>query len=251
MERTPGASYHNHYAYSSKIFCEEHEVTFHRQVLKSSKGEKEVWQCRVYRQQGRKACGAPQLRTDDLNEMMSEIFAEVMKDRGAIIESLIAVMQSVPKDIDYRKARRRIEEELEQLNAKKDRLLELSMAGALSISEFKKRNDSFNELVLQLQSQLDTIAAEEEKGQNNVLQIDKIRKALEKELTFENGINSALVASILDRIIVKRESTKAEIHLEVHLKMGQVYDAVYQPQKNSSKGSSSRNTMRRMWSRTI
>ena len=242
MERTPGASYHTKYAYSSKIFCEEHDVTFHRQVLKSGKGEKEVWQCKVYRQRGRNACSSPQLRTDELNEIMSEIFTEVMKDKDAIIESLIAVLQSVPKDVDYSKARRRIEEELEQVNAKKDRLLELSMAGALSVPEFKKRNDSFNELAMQLQSQLDTIAAEEEKNSNSVLQIDRIRKTLEKELSFEGEVSSALVASILDRIIVKKGSTREEIHLEIHLKMGQIYETVYEPQKNSSKGSSSRNT---------
>lgn len=235
MERTPGASYHTKYAYSSKIFCEEHDVTFHRQALKSGKGEKEVWQCKIYRQRGRNACSAPQLRTDELNEIMSEIFTEVMKDKDAIIESLIAVLQSVPKDVDYSKARRRIEEELEQVNAKKDRLLELSMAGALSVPEFKKRNDSFNELAVQLQGQLDTIAAEEEKSNNSVLQIDKIRKTLEKELSFEGEVSSALVASILDKIIVKRESTKEEIHLDIYLKMGQIYETVYQPQKSSSK----------------
>ncbi|MBR2895879.1 MAG: recombinase family protein [Oscillospiraceae bacterium] len=242
MERAPGASYHNQYAYSAKIFCEEHEVTFHRQLLKSGKGEREVWQCKVYRQRGRKACSAPQLRTEELNEIMRQIFTEVMRDKTAIIESLITVLQNVPQDVDYSKARRRIEEELEQVNAKKDRLLELSMAGALSIPEFKKRNDSFNETVLQLQGQLDKITAEEENSRNSVLQIDKIRKVLEKELSFEDGVNSALVASILDRIIVKRESTKEEIHLDIHLKMGQRYESVYQPQKNSAKSNPLKNT---------
>lgn len=133
--------------------------------------------------------------------------------------------------IHYSKARRRIEEELEQVNAKKDRLLELSMEGGLSVSEFKKRNDSFNELAAQLQGQLDTIDIEEQKSKTSVLQVDKIRKALEKELSFEDGVNSRLVASILDKIIVKRESTKEEIHLDIYLKMGQVYQTVYQPQK--------------------
>ena len=251
MERAPGASYHNQYAYSSKIFCEEHEVSFHRQVLKSSKGEKEVWQCKVYRQRGRKACSAPQLRTDELNQVMSQIFTEVMKDKEAIIESLVTVLQSVPRDVDYSKARRRIEEELEQVNAKKDRLLELSMEGGLSVSEFKKRNDSFNELAAQLQGQLDTIDTEEQKSKTSVLQVDKIRKALEKELSFEEGVNSRLVASILDKIIVKRESTKEEIHLDIYLKMGQIYETVYQPQKSSSKDNPLRNTIRKMEIRTI
>ena len=236
-ERAQGASYHNHYAYSSKIFCEEHATAFHRQVLKSAKGEKEVWQCKVYRQRGRKACSAPQLRTDELNIVMSEIFTEVMKDKTVIIESLMTVLQNVPRDVDYSKARLRIEEEMQQVNAKKDRLLELSMAGALSVSEFKTRNDSFNEMAAQLQCQLDTIDTEEQKGKTSALQIDKIREALEKTLSFEAGVDSRLVASVLDRIIVKRESIKEEVHLDIYLKMGQKYETMYRTQPSTAVGS--------------
>ena len=236
-ERAQGASYHNHYAYSSKIFCEEHATAFHRQILKSAKGEKEVWQCKVYRQRGRKACSAPQLRTDELNIVMSEIFTEVMKDKEAIIESLMTFLRNAPRDENYSKARLRIEEELQQVNAKKDRLLELSMAGALSVSEFKTRNDIFNEMAAQLQSQLDTIDTEEQKGKTSALQIDKIRKTLEKTLSFEAGVDSRLVASVLDRIIVKRESIKEEVHLEIYLKMGQKYETMYRTQPSTAVGS--------------
>ena len=236
-EHAQGACYHNHYAYSSKIFCEEHATAFHRQVLKSAKGEKEVWQCKVYRQRGRKACSAPQLRTDQLNIVMSEIFTEVMKDKEAIIESLMSFLRNVPRDENYSKARLRTEGELQQVNAKKDRLLELSMAGALSVSEFKTRNDIFNEMAAQLQCQLDTIDTEEQKGKTSALQIDKIREALEKTLSFEAGVDSRLVASVLDRIIVKRESIKEEVHLDIYLKMGQKYETMYRTQPSTAVGS--------------
>jgi len=84
-----------------------------------------------------------------------------------------------------------------------------------------------------------------------VLQVDKIRKTLEKELSFEDGVNSRLVASILDKIIVKRESTKEEIHLDIYLKMGQIYETVYQPQKNSSKDNPLRSTTPKLRTRMI
>jgi len=40
-----------------------------------------------------------------------------------------------------------------------------------------------------------------------------------------------LVATILDKIIVKKESTKEEIHLDIYLKLGQKFEAVYAPEK--------------------
>jgi len=116
-------------------------------------------------------------------------------------------------------------------------LLELSMAGALSVSEFKTRNDSFNEMAAQLQCQLDAIDAEEEKRKTSTLQIDKIRKVLEKTLSFEAGVDSRLVASVLDRIIVKRESIKEEVHLDIYLKMGQKYKTMYRTRPSTAVGS--------------
>ena len=58
MSHQSAAEFHNRYPYSGKIICEEHGTTFHRQLQKSKAGEKEVWQCRVYRNRGRAACSA-------------------------------------------------------------------------------------------------------------------------------------------------------------------------------------------------
>ena len=41
-----------------------------------------------------------------------------------------------------------------------------------------------------------------------------------EELFFTNGIHSALVTTILDHIVVKKDSTKEKLHLDIHLKFG-------------------------------
>jgi hypothetical protein len=51
------------------------------------------------------------------------------------------------------------------------------------------------------------------------------------------------VATILDKIVVKKESTKKEIHLDIYLKLGQKYEAVYSPQKISASLTSPRSIM--------
>ena len=235
MEHASGASFHKRYPYSGKIFCEEHGTTFHRQELKSRKGVKEIWQCKVYRQKGRAACSAPQVRSAELDQIMARLFTELMKDKEAIIEALLTVLRTVPREVDYSRAKRRTEEEIAQVNAKKDRLLELSMAGALSVTEFKNRNDGFNVQLQNLEAQLAALRAEEEKRRGEEMDVDEIRRVLDKELTFAEGINSALVATILDKIVVKQRSTKEEIHLDIRLKLGQQYEAVYAREKTSAR----------------
>ena len=233
MSHQSAAEFHNRYPYSGKIICEEHGTSFHRQVLRSSKGEKEVWQCRVYRNRGRVACSAPQLRTTELDQTMAQIFDQLTQNKQAIIDAVVTVLQSVPDEHDYAQDLRRIEEDLSSIQAKKDRLLEMSIEGVISTAEFKQRNDGFNEQAKVLEERLAVLQSEAEKGQQTTAQLQEIRSALEEELTFQNSVNSALVTTILDKIIVKKGSTKEELHLEIHLKFGGPWRAVFD-RKNSS-----------------
>ena len=229
-----GATYHNRYPYSTKIICEEHGTTFHRQVLTSAKGDKEVWQCKVYRQKGRAACSAPQIRSTELDQIMAEIFTEMVKDKSAIIDSLVTVITNVPKEIDFERMLTQVEGGIAATKQKKDRLLDLHIAGAITIAEFKERNDGLNDQLKEQESQLAAIRQEQANVGSRELDIDAIRKELYATLSFEGEIDSALVATILDKIIVKKKSTKKEIHLDIYLKLGQKYEAVYSPQKISA-----------------
>lgn len=233
MSHQSAAEFHNRYPYSGKIICEEHGTSFHRQVLKSAKGEKEVWQCRVYRNRGRAACSAPQMRTSELDQIMAQIFNQLAQDKSAIVDAVMKVIQAVPNEHDYRQDTGRIESELSAIYAKKDRLLEMSIEGALSTAEFKQRNDAFNQQIHELERQIEILKAEEEKSQISVEQLGKIKAALEEELSFQNGVNSALVATILDHIVVKKGSTKEEVHLDIYLKFGDPYGGVFDRENSS------------------
>ena len=243
MSHSSGSTYHNRYPYSTKIICEEHGTTFHRQVLTSAKGDKEVWQCKVYRQKGRSACSAPQIRSTELDQVMAEIFTEMVKDKNSIVDSLVTVLVNVPKEVDYERMITQVQGGIEATKQKKDRLLDLHIAGAITIAEFKERNDGLNDQLKEQESQLAAIRQEQANIGSRELDIDAIRKELYATLSFEGEIDSALVATILDKIVVKKESTKKEIHLDIYLKLGQKYEAIYSPQKTSAGINPPRSTM--------
>lgn len=219
MSHQSAAEFHNRYPYSGKIICQEHGASFHRRVLKSAQGEKEVWQCRVYRSHGRTACSAPQLRTAELNQIMARIFDRITQNKQVIVDAVVKTIQSVPDEHDCARNALRIQDDLSSLHAKKDRLLEMSIAEAITQEEFKHRNDGFNARIKNLKRQLELLRTEEEKSKAS-RQPDKIKAALEEKLSFKNGIDPTLVTTILDHIVVKNSSTKEELHLDVHLKSG-------------------------------
>ena len=229
-----GVSFHNRYPYSAKIYCEEHGTTFHRQVIQTKKGQQEVWQCKVYRSHGRAACSAPQIHSCDLDLILSDIFKELVRDKEKIIDSLVTVLTNIPKEVDYGKLRCQVENEMDDLEQKKNRLLDLGIAGALTVEEFKERNDAFNVRILECHGKLTAIRQEEENQSSEELDIPAIRQALDRALSFTGDIDTALVATILDRVVVKRESTKDAIRLDIFLKLGSTYEAVYTPLKHTA-----------------
>lgn len=229
-----GISFHNRYPYSAKIYCEEHGTTFHRQVIQTKKGQQEVWQCKVYRSHGRAACSAPQIRSSDLDVILSDIFKELVRDKEKIIDSLVTVLTNIPKEVDYGKLRCQVENEMDDLERKKNRLLDLSIAGALTVEEFKERNDAFNAQIQECQGKLTAIRQEEENQSSEELDIPAIRRALDEALRFTGETDTALVATILDKVVVKKESTKDNIHLDIFLKLGNTYEAVYTPLKHTA-----------------
>lgn len=246
-----GLSFHNRYPYSTKIYCEEHGTTFHRQVIQTKKGQQEVWQCKVYRSHGRAACSAPQIRSSDLDFILSDIFKELIRDKQKIIDSLVTVLTNIPKEVDYGKLRCQVENEMDDLERKKNRLLDLSIAGALTVEEFKERNDAFNAQILECQGKLTAIRQEEENRTSEELDIPAIRRALDEALSFTGEIDTALVATILDKVVVKKGSTKDAIHLDIFLKLGSTYEAVYTPLKHTAGITSLKNTTHKPPTRRI
>ncbi len=233
MAHQSAAAFHNRYPYSGKIICEEHGASFHRQVLKSKAGNREVWQCRVYRERGRAGCSAPQLHTAELDQIMARLFHHLTPNKQAVIDAVLTILQSVPDEHDYSQDLRRIKENLSALHAKKDRLLEMSIEGAISTAEFKQRNDGFNEQIRALEEKQSALQAEAAKDRQTPAQFERIRTALEQELTRQEGISSAIVTTILDHIIVQKSSTKEVLHLNIHLKSGGPYRAVFDRRSSS------------------
>ena len=83
---------------------------------------------------------------------MARIFSELIKNKQAVIDAVAAVIEGVPQEREYSHDIERLESDIAQIGAKKDRLLELSMEAALPAAEFKKRNDGFNEQLAALEN---------------------------------------------------------------------------------------------------
>jgi DNA invertase Pin-like site-specific DNA recombinase len=219
-----GTYTHSKYAYSSKIVCAEHGTSFFRTLRESGK---EVWSCRTYRERGAKACTAPFIYSSELDTIMAGIFLNMQKDKNKIIDDIIKLIKSSPDRKNYERNMQNLKDEINLLNSKKEKLLELSMDGAISNMEFKKRNDNLNERIAKLESNQKTILNEQKTAGKAQSNIKEIRRALERELSLENSVNSDLATSILEKIVIVNTGDKLHVKLQIHLAMGEVIEREY------------------------
>ena len=225
--RAKTAGYHNRYPYSGKIICETHGVSFHRQAFQTQEGEREYWRCRVYRQRGKEGCGLPAIRTCEVDQVLAGLFSEVVTEKAQIIRLVLDSIASAAQGVDHEAQIGRIERQIVQIREKKEKLLELSMENAITLQEFKERNEQWNCKLSALEAQQLALRRQQERS-GAALDPTVLEKALWEELNFANGVHSEVVAAILDHIVVLEQSTDKQIYLEIHLRLGQQASAHFQ-----------------------
>ena len=221
-ERTKiyGAGYHSKYPYSGKIICGAHGTSFHRQSFKTVDGQTEYWRCRMYRKEGREGCSLPAIKTRELDVVLADLFQKMEINKKQIVQLVLSSISDSSRAIDNSPQIERLEAQTEQLLEKKEKLLNLSIAGALTMQEFKQRNDRFNQQLSEIEKQTSALRQGQ---QNRAADIDPalLENALWEELQFTNGVSSEVVAAILDHVVVGEASNDEKIHLDIYLRLGQ------------------------------
>lgn len=223
-------SYQNKYSYSGKIICSEHNVPYYRSLYRYTSGNKEVWQCKKYNEFGKAGCVSPTVYTSELDLVMKEVFNTVFQEKAKFIHDLVSIYTDIMNEVDYNKEAGKLKKQIGDIMKLKDKLLEFSLNGKLSDDEFEARNNRFNEEIENIRLSIQDIQEQEHLNIEMKYNIENIRQALIGELNFENGVDSELVGTLLDKVIVCTSDNKSgnnssnnsannrELNLKVHLK---------------------------------
>ena len=210
------------YPYSGKIICEEHGTVYYRSVYRNKRKdgtvtEREVWQCGTYIKQGAKACDKPVLYTDELDDIVYGIVEALISDKEALFQKIDSICIEAAKS-PGNKIRESIEADIQKLNVRRDKLLDLLLAGRITDEEFDERNKSINN---QLEEKKQKIIEIEEQNKINdefFKKGEELKSAIEEAMQFRDGFNRGIVDSIIEQIVVKRESTKKNVYLDIYLR---------------------------------
>jgi DNA invertase Pin-like site-specific DNA recombinase len=225
-----GDACQSRYSFSGKIFCGEHNVSYHRHVYKSkSKGEQEVWNCKLYRQKGKvDGCDSPTIYSTELFEILNDIYSTILEQKDEIIGGLLEIYSSVRESKNNRIQIKKLQSAIDKLKAKKDTLLDLYMDKAITKPEFTERNNALNVEVERLVGVLEGFEEEERLSADSVENLKTLRKTLEEEFANSDSFNAEMSNVLLDKIIVhKIDGSKHNLRLEIVLNIGKSFIVEY------------------------
>lgn len=208
------------YPYSGKIFCGLHGDCFHRQHYATQSGDTEYWRCKRYRDRGKAGCPLPAVRTRELEAILAALFPSLVPRPEHLVAQLLRCIAEARARQQGDRAANRLQTRLDQLRAKKDTLLELYGAGAVSAREFQQRNEGFNRQIAELEGQLAQRAAEQSRTGSDCADPGQLREALAEELALRGPERPRLAALVLDRAVVLEGSDDREIDLMLYLRPG-------------------------------
>ena len=219
----------NRYAYSGKLICARHGTTFHRHVYKSKRrGEVECWNCKLYRQKGKQGgCDSPTIYSSELDRVLARVFERVAGEKTAAMQEYIDELKAFAAQQDDSAALEKLVQQIGTINDKKEKLLELTLDGALSKAEFKRRNEQYNAQLEELEAQRVALQNAGRDLDERIRRVEQLARTIEQQWNANCGFSREMSRALVDHIVVDADETKTKIYLDICLTLGAEYHAEY------------------------
>ena len=215
----------NRYVFSGLIFCkehneEEHIVGFNR-ISGKKRSNKPAWACSKYIMSGLKGCESPIIQESELIEIFKVVLNKFLLNKEEIIEDLINKYKKYNFVEDFDTEISKLEDNIKNVHAKKDKLLELAIKNLLSDEEFHKRNEGLNKEIEDYNKKIKELKEEKENVTSIEENMKQIKKTLEKKIKIEENIED-LIKLLVDKIYVSKiDNDRKHIKIEIYFKIGE------------------------------
>ena len=211
------------YAFSGLIYCKEHEGEEHmpgyNRISGNKRSNKPAWACSRYITYGLKECESPIIQESELIEILKVVLNKFLSNKEEIIEDLMNKYKKYNFTKDFEMSN--IESNINVIQSKKDKLLELTIKNLLSDEEFYKRNEELNKEIEKQQEKIKGLKEEKENLSSIEDNMKQIKGALEKKIKIDENIED-LIKLVVDKIYVSKvNGDRKHIKLEIYFKIGE------------------------------
>ena len=203
------------YAFSSKIYCKEHNTSFQRSHGNKNK-TRPIWSCGMYLQHRLAACKSPIIAEVDLYNIMSSIMNSIIPQKINIIENMLKLYENIDKNDYYDKELKLLNTKIKIIEEKKSMTLELVFNGDISKESVKVQFDKYEQEIKSLNEKKTIIIKQVKQLNNSNNNLNVMAELIEKELNC--GSLSEFIRKFVDEIIISKiDGDRYNIKLDIYL----------------------------------
>ena len=215
----------NRYVFSGLIFCKEHkngeQMPGFNRISGKKRSNKSAWACSRYIAHGLRECESPIIQESKFIEIFKVVLNKFLLNKEEIIEDLLNKYKRYNFEKDFDTDILKLKDNIKDMQAKKDKLLDLTIKNLLCDEEFYKRNEDLNKQIDTYNKKIKELKKEKENISSIEENMKQIKKALEEEIKIEDNIED-LIKLLVDKIYVSKiDNNRKHIKLEIYFKLGE------------------------------
>ena len=203
------------YAFSSKIYCKEHNTNFQRSHGSKNKN-RPTWSCSMYLQHRLAACESPIIAEIDLYNIISSIMNNIIPQKKSIIDNMLKLYENIDRNDDYYKELELLNTNIKNIEEKKLMALDLVFNGDISKDSLKMQFEKYDQEIKSFNVKKTMIIKQIKRLNNSHDNLDRITKLIEEEIN--GGSLNEFIRKFVDEIIISKiDGDRYSIKLDIYL----------------------------------
>ena len=203
------------YAFSSKIYCKEHNTNFQRSHGSKNKN-RPTWSCSMYLQHRLAACESPIIAEIDLYNIISSIMNNIIPQKKSIIDNMLKLYENIDRNDHYYKELELLNTNIKIIEEKKSMALDLVFNGDISKDSLKIQFEKYDQEIKSFNVKKTMIIKQIERLNNSHDNLDRMTKLIEEEIN--GGSLNEFIRKFVDEIIISKiDGDRYSIKLDIYL----------------------------------
>lgn len=206
-------SFKNGNLFTGKIFCANDGAPYWMKQHYVRGKEDVRWVCSYKIKNGADSCSSHGIRESDLKKVVASLINESSCNIDEVIKEYLNILRKVINNKpDTGIEKERLQNQIDAIKKKKEKILEYNLNGDISDEEFISRNKGYTKQIIDLEMEISKLVPEDVELQITEKQLSKITEELKsfKEVK-EEDINRQIIDKLFDKIVVSLSADKQTV----------------------------------------
>ena len=221
---------------TGKLYCTECGSPFYRRDSRDKQGNSNSrWVCSGKIKNGKDSCSSEGIYEKEIVPILFDVFKDTKADAEALADEYMRMYLEVNQDDSVSKKITALKKQIEKIQRKKQKLLEMMLDEKLSEDNFTQMTEQCTEEMKTAENELSELEQVMDKGNELKIHIDNIRSVLSQaqEAAADGIITKEFVEKYIDKIYVDHIA-KGQMRLSIKIFTGETTERYLNKLKRQS-----------------